>query len=104
MAISLDLSNLSPRRLYDAITQLIQGRGNYVGTVTLRAGQTTTVVSFVNCSIDCKPVLYPQTANAAAAAATTYIKAADVLNGSFVITHANIGTTDRTFSFAALGG
>lgn len=104
MAISLDLSNLSPRRLYDAITQLIQGRGNYVGVVTLRAGQTTTVVSFVNCSIDCMPMLYPQTANAAAAVATTYIKAADVIQQQFTITHASSAHIDLTFSFACLGG
>lgn len=104
MAISLDLSNLSPRRLYDAITQLIQGRGNYVGVVTLRAGQTTTVVSFVNCSTGCNPVLYPQTANAAAVVPTTFILAANVLNGSFTISHASSTNTDLTFSFSCLGG
>jgi hypothetical protein len=47
----------------------------------------------------------PLTANAAAelAAGTLYVLAADRLLGSFTITHANAGTTDRAFRWLAAG-
>lgn len=104
MAIRLNQGEENPKRFRDAIEQLNNGRGDFVGDVTLRAGQTTTTVNFANCSTGCRVFLQPKTANAAAALATTYIKAADILQGSFVVTHANAGTTDRTFSFETVGG
>lgn len=104
MAIQLQPGERDPQRIVDAIIQLVQGRQNSVGDVTLRAGQTTTTVSFPNCSKDCRVFLFPQTANAAAAVATTYIQRADILQRSFTITHANAGSTDRAFSFLAIGG
>lgn len=106
MALTLQRGQLKndPQAAEDAINQLVEGRGNNVGDVTLRAGFTTTVVDFQNCSLDCRVFLEPQTANAAAALATTYILRADILNGQFTITHANAGSIDRTFSFLCIGG
>lgn len=104
MAIQLQPRERDIQRIVDAVIQLVLGRQNSVGDVTLRAGQTTTVVTFPNCSKDCRVFLEPQTANAAAALATTYVQRADILQSSFTITHANAGTTDRTFSFLAIGG
>lgn len=104
MAIQLLTSERSLQRIVDAIIQLVMGRQNSVGDVTLTAGVTTTVVSFPNCSKDCRVFLFPQTANAAAALATTYTLRANILQGTFTITHANAGTTDRTFSFLCIGG
>jgi len=88
-------------RLVTAVLQLIRGRSNAVGSVTLTAGATSTTVDFVNCSQDSQVFLSPRTANAAAALATTYISS--VGNKSFTIAHANAASTDRTFGFAALG-
>lgn len=88
-------------RLVTAVLQLIRGRSNAVGTVTLAAGATSTTVSFDNCSEEGQVFLSPRTANAAAALATTYISA--VNNKSFTIAHANAASTDRTFGFVALG-
>lgn len=104
MAIQLQRGERDPQRIVDSIIQIVEGRQNSIGDVTLRAGQTITVVPFQNCSKDCRVFLFPQTANAAAAVPTTYILRVDILQRSFTITHANAGTTDRTFSFLAIGG
>lgn len=88
-------------RLVTAVLQLIRGRSNAVGSITLSASATSTVVSFANCSSQSHVFLSPRTANAAAALATTYI--ASVTNKSFTIAHASAATTDRTFGFVVLG-
>jgi hypothetical protein len=93
------------QRLVDAVIQLITGRQNSVGVVTLAvAPATSTFVSFVNCSADCEVFLSPRTANAAAAVATTYIKAVDITQGGYTITHASSAQNDRTFGFLCIGG
>jgi hypothetical protein len=91
------------RRIVAAIRSLFQGRVNATGMVTLRAGQTTTTVANQVCALGDHVDLFPKTANAAAALATTYILEADVLQGSFTITHANGATLDRTFSYGCRG-
>lgn len=104
MAIQLQRGERDLQRIVDAIIQLNEGRAFSVGDVTLAAGAASTIVSFPNCSKDCRVFLFPQTANAAAAVPTTYILRANILQKSFTITHAIAGTTDRTFSFACIGG
>lgn len=84
-----------------AIQGLAQGRSNAVGVVTLRASQTTTTVAAPNCGADSKVFLFQTTANAATAHATTYASA--VAAGSFVLTHASNGQTDKIFFWVALG-
>lgn len=92
------------QRLVDSVIQLVLGRQNSIGDVKLTAGAALTTVSFQNCSKDCRVFLFPQTANAAAAVATTYILKTEIGQGSFIIRHANAGTTDRDFSFLCIGG
>ena len=104
--------NLAPEetntyRIVQAIIQLLQGRSNAVGTVTLRANQTTTVVTkavhraAVNVSADSEVFLTPRTANAAAALTNVYVSS--IVQGGFVLTHASTATTDRTYGFEARG-
>lgn len=83
-----------------AINELASGRSNAHGTVTLTASAASTTVTTLNCSSASCVMLMPQTSNAAAAVATTYI-VPDA--GSFVIHHANNAQTDRTFSYAIQG-
>jgi hypothetical protein len=104
MAIQLQRGERDLQRIVDAIIQLVGGRQNSVGDVTLRDGQTTTTVTFPNCSSECRVFLFPQTANAAAALATTYILKANITRGAFTITHANNAQTDKEFSFVCIGG
>lgn len=104
MAIKLQQGERNLQRFIDAINEIVGGRQNSVGDVTLAAGATTTVVSFPNCSKDCRVFLFPQTANAAAALLTTYILRANIVQKQFTISHASAVTMDRTFSFLAIGG
>lgn len=86
-----------------AIRQLAWGRSNATSTVTLRANQATTTVTAEYCTADSIVVLTPQTANAAAALATTYVLAANVTRGQFIISHANNAQTDKTFGWETRG-
>lgn len=95
---SLDL-----KAFWRAIVGLASGRSNGVGTITLAASATTTTVSDENVAAGSVIKLSPATANAAAALGTTYVPLATVLNGSFVIQHANNSQTDRTFGYAIAG-
>lgn len=104
MAIQLLPEETSIRRIVQAVIELVMGRQNSVGDVTLAAGTTTTVVPFPNCSKDCRVFLFPQTANAAAAEPTTYVLRASIVQRQFTVTHANAVSVDRTFSFLCIGG
>lgn len=88
-------------RVVQAIRELFMGRSNAVGEVTLRASQTTTTVTAINCGPDSKVFLMPTTANAAADFASCYISA--VAAGSFTITHPSDADVDKTFFWVALG-
>lgn len=84
-------------RLQIALTtnELIKGRANNFGEVTLTASATSTVVSDVRVKSSMVIFLSPRTATAATALATTYISA--VADGSFTITHANTADADKNF-------
>jgi hypothetical protein len=85
-----------------AIRELINGRNNATGSVTLTVSATTTTVTRTNASKDAIVLLFPTTANAAGALATTYIS--EVTRTGFTITHANAATADRTFYYVMVGG
>ena len=104
MAINLPQGERDLFRIVAAIRQLILGRNNATGDITLTAGATTTVVTGPNISGDGGVWLFPQTANAAGAVATTYVKRTDLIRGQFTITHANAATVDRSFYWVCLGG
>jgi len=93
------------QRTAAAVKQLAQGRSNANGTFTLTANAATTTVTATHCAIGSTVLYTPQTANASAEIGngTIYITAANVLNGSFVVTHANNAQTDRTFAYICLG-
>lgn len=80
---------------------LLRGRANNTGTFTLTAGATSTVVTDPAFESSMVPLFTPTTANAAGALATTYVSARD--KGQFTITHANAGSTDRTFLYVRWG-
>ncbi len=89
-------------RIVQAIRELFEGRSNAVGSVTLTANDTTTVVSNVVSNADSKIFLMPTTANAQAdwiAGMRVSAKA----QGSFTITHPNNANADKTFDWVALG-
>lgn len=91
------------------LQQALNGRSNACGLVTLKAGATSTTINPTdasnpgasNVSQNSKIFLFPTTANAAAALATTYIAPANITRQQFVITHANNAQVDRTFFYVA---
>ena len=86
-----------------AVRQLLEGRSNATGSVTLTPSATTTTVAAPTCAAGSAIFLFPQTANAAGALAGTYMLASNVTKERFIVSHANAGTTDRTFWWVALG-
>ena len=90
-------------RIVQAINQLLQGRVNSTGVVTLRTGATTTVVAAPNCGPASQVFLTPKTAHAAALTPPPYVLAANVTLGQFVITHPVSGFTDLNLGWDARG-
>jgi hypothetical protein len=82
------------------INELVDGRSNNVGKVTLTPGAATTSVQFPNASVSSMIALSPRTMSAAA----TQWWIITLLNGSFVIGHDISAATDRTFDFSCVGG
>lgn len=101
MAIQLQPGERDPQRIVDAIIQLVQGRQNSVGDVTLTPGATSTFVSFPNCSKDCRVFLQEQSVSAVAAQAM--VAPADIAQRGFIIRH-NVAGAGANFSFLCAGG
>ena len=89
--------------IVSTINELVDGRSNNVGTITLNvAPATTTTVFFPTVSLSSLITLTPLTAHTAAALSNVFIQSQ--LNGSFIIGHAASALTDITFAFSAVGG
>jgi hypothetical protein len=93
------------RKFALSLQQLAAGRSNATGTVTLLHGAASTTVTDRNCAAGSAISLHPTTADASAEVGngTIYIPTATILNGSFVIAHANNSQTDRIFLYAIKG-
>lgn len=89
------------RNISEAVRQILDGKVNYVKTVTLRANNATTTVTDTRLGPTSFIGLMPKTANAAGALATTYISART--DGSATITHANTADADKTFVLLIVG-
>lgn len=104
MVVQLALKQTNQDVINQAIQQLQQGRDNASGVVQLRAGNTTTPVASPNCSNTSCVLMFPATADAAAAVPTTYVLQSNVQNGQFTISHVNAASTDRYFYWRICGG
>ena len=80
--------------------ELVDGRSNNVGHVTLTPGASSTAVTFPTVSASS---LITLTARSASASTAVWF-ISSVLNGSFVISHDVSAATDRYFDFSAVGG
>jgi len=86
------------RTLANIINNMMDGKTNNTGEVTLTENVTTTTVTNSVVSPDSSIFLTATTSNAAGE--SPYIVAGD---GDFTITHANAATTDRTFNYMVTG-
>lgn len=91
----------SSLQIATTLNEVLKGRGNNVGEVTLGANTTTTTISDTRIKQTMTAVLIPRTANAAAAMTNVYISA--VIDGSITLTHSNTATVDRTFDYILHG-
>ena len=82
-----------------AINELISGRNNATGTVTLTANATTTTLENANISEYSNVFLTPKTANASAELAAGFLYIDGYTSGQCTIHHRNDTTTDRTFGY-----
>lgn len=98
MTIQILLGDTQAER---TINEMLKGRANNVGEVTLTENATTTTISDIRIKLSMTAVLIPRTANAAAAMTNVYISA--VADGSITLTHANTATVDRTFDYILHG-
>lgn len=87
--------------LHHVVAGIMEGRQNNTGSVTLADGTTTTTLADQRLSGSSVVLFSPRSANAAAATANLYVSAK--AKGSLTLTHANTGTTDRTFDYAIFG-
>lgn len=88
-----------------AVRQLIEGRSNATGRVTLTANATSTTITGELVNENAEIFLTPRTSNAAAALGTTYASISRIAGVPTVtITHANNAQTDRTFGYIIVGG
>lgn len=101
MAIQLQPGEKDIQRIVDAVIQIVQGRQNSVGDVTLTPAATFTFVSFPNCSKDCRVFLQAQ--NAAAVAAQAMVAPTDIIQRGFTIRH-NAAGANANLSFLCIGG
>jgi hypothetical protein len=81
---------------------MLRGKLNVTGSVTLTANAASTTVNAPNIGPDSVILFSPTTANAAAALTGMYISA-QTAETSFVITHANNAQADKTFGYVILG-
>lgn len=96
-------------RISRIVNNIMKGRTNNVGTVTLTANSATSVVTLAKgqLSQDSAIIFDPLTATAATElyGSTMYVLTAsrDVTNKQFTITHANSAVTTRSFRYIIVG-
>lgn len=98
----LNPEQASTSQIATTTNELLKGRANNVGEITLTPSVTTTTIEDTRIKQTMTAVLIPRTANAAAAMTNVYISA--VADGSITLTHANTATIDRTFDYLLHGG
>lgn len=92
---------INPLLVAETLNEVIKGRQNNHGSVTLDANVTSTDIVDTRIKLSMRVFLSPKTANAAAALTNVYVSA--VTDGGFTITHANTATTNRTFEYVFVG-
>lgn len=84
-----------------AYSNLLAGKTNNTGSVTLTANATSTTLTDTRIGGSSIILFSPATANAATATANLYVSA--VGDGTATLTHSNNAQTDRVFNYAVIG-
>jgi hypothetical protein len=84
------------------LNEVLKGRQNNVGTITLAASTASTTIADTRLKITMKVFLTPRTASAAANLGNTYIET--VSDGKATLTHLSTTTADRIYDYVFHGG
>lgn len=98
-----EISQQWNERARTIVRNAMSGKLNIVETLTLTANAASTTLTDELIDEASQIVLTPETANAAAALATTYIPRANITTGQAIIVHASNAQVDKTFTYAILG-
>ncbi len=89
-------------KIVHQVRQLMQGRSNSVGRLTLSStGATSSSVTAITCGPGSVPLLTPLTLSASNM--KWHINSTDVYLGSFTIQYTSSTTTDLNFAYAIIG-
>ena len=91
------------REVAFVVNNLLEGKINSTGTVTLTASATSTVVSDRRVGANSLIFFMPQTANASSEMASGGMYVSSRGKQTFTITHPNNANADKTFGYVVLG-
>jgi hypothetical protein len=98
----LNPSGALPREISEVVNNLVEGKSNNTGTVTLAvASATTTTLYDERIGYDSVIVFMPTTANAASAMTNIYVSAKT--QGSATLTHSANTSADKTYGYIVVG-
>ena len=92
----------TPREISEVVNNLVEGKSNNTGEITLAvASATTTTIYDERIGYNSVMLLMPTTANAASVMSTTYIGTTN--KGNAVITHTANTLTDKKYRYIIVG-
>jgi hypothetical protein len=98
----LNPAGSTPREISEVVNNLVNGKSNNTGTVTLAvASATTTTLYDERIGYDSVIVFMPTTANAASAMTNLYVSAKT--QGSATLTHSANTAADKTYGYIVVG-
>ena len=89
------------RTTANVIRNLVDGKSNNTGSITLQASATSTTITDQRVGANSVIVFMPKTANAATAMTSLYVSARGT--GTATLTHDSNAATDRSFEYAIIG-
>lgn len=89
------------RRIAIALNEVIDGRIESNGNITLSASASTTAVKDRRVGKDSLIIFMPLTANAVNE--SPYVQTSDIVKNQFTVNHANNSQTDRNYRYIILG-
>jgi hypothetical protein len=98
----LNPAGSTPREISEVVNNLVEGKSNNTGTITLAvASATTTTLTDERIGYDSVIVFMPRTANAASAMTNLYVSART--KGSATLTHSANTSADKTYGYIVVG-
>lgn len=99
---NLNYSGGSPREISEVVNNIMNGKTNNTGTVTLAvASATTTTINDERIGYNSIITFMPTTANAASELTNLYVSAKT--KGSATLTHSANVSADKTYSYIIVG-